>query len=235
MNRLQDALRARAAWAARGNAGPQAHLQRGPYAGNMMGHCPPQGLAPAAIAQLGGSAAQGYAGQAACPPTSQNVNDNRYSCQAGMCAEQPPVCGCNVIGANTFAIAPTGVVASATAALAIDAGDTCRYQPRSLFIAAYRASTGGNELLFESATNDGCVECPVVLTNARVGTIPMIRRTGANQFGILTQAYSDRKELTCVDWAPFTSVQNQGLTLDFLQVNEANYHIFVVLWGDNLG
>ena len=223
-----------------GNQSMQAQgMQRGP-----MGHCPPYGLQGATneqVAALHHNVANpnGYAGQgAACPPSSQNVNDNRYSCQAGMCAEQPPVCGCNVIGANTFAIAPQGVVPAATAALAIDAGDTCRYQPRSLFIAAYRASTvaGENELLFQSQLTDGCVECPVVLTNARVGTIPMIRRTGANQFGILSQAYSDRKELTCVDWAPFTSVQNQGLTMDFLQINsQANYHIFVVLWGDNLG
>ncbi len=172
----------------------------------------------------------GYAGQAACPPpTGVNVNDNRYSCQASMCAEEPPVCGCNVIGANTFDLAPTGVAISGLASLAIDAGDACRYQPRSLFLAAYAAGTNPEELL------DPCVSCPILLLNARVGTVPMIRRTGSNAFGILSDGYSDRKELTCVDWAPFTSIQNQGLTLDLLNIAGVIQHCFVILWGDNLG
>jgi len=221
-------MRDRVAWAARAQTGMTR--QRGP-----MGHCPPNGLSEAAGMAL--SANPGYAGQsnmvaaaqgAACP---QNVNDNRFSCQAGMCAEQPPVCGCNVIGANTLEDnAGLGIAAGAQANLAIDAGDSCRYQPRSLFIAAYAAAATAGQIV------NPCDSCPVLLLNATVGTIPMIRRTGQTSFGILSDAYSDRKELTCVDWAPFTSVQNQGLRLTFLQINEnLPFHIFVVLWGDNLG
>ena len=216
-------FRDRVAWAARAQTG--LTRQRGPmqgYAGQAMGtHAPP---APAYMNVHSHPSQQGQA----CP---QNVNDNRFSCQAGMCGEQPPVCGCNVIGANTIEDnGGTGLAPGATGNLAIDAGDSCRYQPRSLFIAAYAASTDAGLIL------NPCQGCPVLLLNATVGTIPMIRRTGQNSFGILSDAYSDRKELTCVDWAPFTSVQNQGLRLTFLQINETlNYHIFVVLWGDNLG
>ena len=175
---------------------------------------------------------QGYAGQAggSCPTAPQNVNDNRYSCQASMCAEEKPICGCNVLGANTFALAPTGVAASAQANLAIDAGDACRWQPRSMLIVAYEADVANNERLASPI-----VQAPTLLLNAADGTIPQIRRVGANNFGIISDGYSDRKEITCVDWAPFTSVQNQGLTLTFLNINANPVHIFVILWGDNLG
>ncbi len=174
-----------------------------------------------AIAQPGG----------ACPvPRASNVNLNPYSCQAAMCAEQLPVCGCNVIGANTFVLAANGVAASANANLPIDAGDACRYQPRSMLLVAYQADTQIAQRLVAPI-----VQSPVLMLNATVGTIPMIRRTGANDFGIISDGYSDRKELTCLDWSPFTSVQNQGLTLSFLNIGPNANHIFVILWGDNLG
>lgn len=147
-----------------------------------------------------------------------------------MCAQQLPVCGCNVIGGNTFALGANGIAAAAVAALAIDAGDACRWQPRSMLIVAYQADAVNAQRLAAPI-----VQSPVLLTNATVGTIPMIRRTGANQFGIISDGYSDRKELTCVDWSPFTSVQNQGLTLTFLNIGPNANHIFVILWGDNLG
>lgn len=207
-----------------------------PYAGYtrrraLAGGCPPQGLSQQAGALLAASHQAGFAGQAGgCPPGTQNVNDNRYSCQAGMCAEEKPVCGCNVIGANTFASDPTGLAAGAQRNLAIDAGDACRWQPRSLLIVAYEADVANPERL-----SAPIVQVPTLLLNATIGTIPMIRRTGANNFGIISDGYSDRKEITCVDWAPFTSVQNQGLTLSFLNIGSNPVHIFNDIWGDNLG
>lgn len=235
--------RGRAQWR---NKSMEAHAN---YGRGPMGHCPPAGLSQASFAQLAASQAAGYAAgyageqqcgvpsayaqSAACPT---NVNDNRFSCQVGMCAEQPPVCGCNVIGANSFnqAVAPNlvglGVPSGATVNLPIDAGDSCRYQGRSMLIVAYEADENTAETL---ATP--CVSCPVLLLNARVGTVPMIRRVGSNAFGIISDGYSDRKELTCIDWAPFTSVQNQGLTLSLLNIATPDQHIFTIIWGDNLG
>jgi len=172
---------------------------------------------------------EGYAG-GSCPTGNNNVNDNRYSCQSSMCEDEAPVCGCNVIGANTFDTDQNGVAAGVSRKLSIDAGDACRWQPRSMLIVGYDADAANAERL-----SSPVVQTPTVLLTASVGTIPMIRRTGANSFGIISDGYSDRKEITCVDWAPFTSVQNQGLTLEFLQVGANPLHIFVILWGDNLG
>ena len=217
-------FRDRVAWAARAQTGLTRQRAAQGYAGAPIGTHAQGGPVPAYM-NVHSHPSQ----QEACP---QNVNDNRFSCQAGMCAEQPPVCGCNVIGANTLEDnGGLGLAPGATSNLAIDAGDSCRYQPRSLFIAAYAASAVTPGLIVNPAAG-----APVLMLNATVGTIPMIRRTGQTSFGILSDAYSDRKELTCVDWAPFTSVQNQGLRLTFLQINETlNFHVFVVLWGDNLG
>ena len=208
-----------------------------PYAGytrrraGIAGGCPPHGLTQNAGAMLAASHQAGFAGDAGgCPPGTQNTNDRRYSCEAGMCAEEKPVCGCNVFGANTFALAPNGVAAGATVNLAIDAGDVCRWQPRSLLIVAYEADVANPERLASPI-----VQVPTLLLNARTGTVPVIRRTGANNFGIISDGYSDRKEITCVDWPPFTSVQNQGLTLTFLNIGANPVHIFNDIWGDNLG
>lgn len=220
--------RAREKWIGTGVTGIAGYTRR---RAGIAGGCPPHGLSQGAGAALAASHQAGFAGDAGgCPPGTQNVNDNRYSCQAGMCAEEKPVCGCNVLGANTFALAPNGVAAGATAALAIDAGDACRWQPRSLLFVAYEADVANPERLASPI-----VQVPVLLLNSTVGTIPMIRRTGANNFGIISDGYSDRKEITCVDWAPFTSVQNQGNTQTFLNIGANPVHIFVDMWGDNLG
>lgn len=218
--------RARADWEGIQQAYSGYTRRRRPYAGG----CPPHGLTQEAGLRLAASHQAGFAGQLECPPGTSNVNDKRYSCEAGMCAEEKPVCGCNVIGANTFALAPNGVAAGATVNLAVDAGDACRWQPRSLLLVAYEADVANPERLAAPI-----VQVPFLLLDARVGTIPMVRRIGANNFGIISDGYSDRKEITCVDWAPFTSVQNQGLTFSFLNIGANPVHMFTDNWGDNLG
>lgn len=217
-------------------------IQTDPYAGYQRrrayaGGCPTSlSAAQAAMVAAGGTPPaypEGYAGaqiDPECPPGTGNVNDKRYSCEAGMCAEEKPVCGCNVLGANTFALAPNGVAAGATINLAMDAGDACRWQPRSMLIVAYEADVANPERLAAPI-----VQVPTLLLNAAIGTIPMIRRIGANNFGIISDGYSDRKEITCVDWAPFTSVQNQGLTFTYLNIGANPVHIFNDMWGDNIG
>lgn len=199
-----------------------------PYAGG----CPPSGLTEAAAARLHASNATSYAGQSngACPTSSQNVNDNRYSCQASMCAEEAPVCGCNLLAGNTFVLFPLGVPAGGIANLAIDAGDACRWQPRSLLLVAYEADAVNPERLAAPI-----VQVPFLMINARVGSIPMMRRSGQNDFGAISDGFSDRKEITCVDWAPFTSVQNQGLTFTWVNIGPNPVHMFTDMWGDNLG
>lgn len=152
------------------------------------------------------------------------------------CNTKAPYCGCNVLGGNTFvddfgAGAGLGIPTLGTAVLQIDAGDACRWQPRSLHLIAFPAGLNANEIA-ATTTVDGRV--PVVLTNAAVGSIPMIRRTGQLNFGIISTGYSAEKELTCVDWAAFTSTQNQGLSLSIYNPNTVPVHAFVDLWGDNL-
>lgn len=185
----------------------------------------------------------GMAGQSgACPtaapassPYVNNVNLNPFSCQGTMAREDPgPVLGCNVLGANTLNQAfggigtGLGVGPGAQALLSIDAGDSCRYRPRSLLLVGYLADAVAN-LIAAPVT-----QVPLLLTNAFVGNVGVIRRGGLPQFGIISDGFSDRKELTCVDWTPFTSVNNQGLNLTLQSIFGANTHFFLDLWGDNL-
>lgn len=184
----------------------------------------------------------GMAGQqgGGCPtpasaPYVNNVNLNPFSCQGTMAREDPgPVLGCNVLGANTlnqvFGVIGQGlgVAPGAQAQLSIDAGDSCRYRPRALLIVGYQADDTANII----ATP--IVQAPLLLINAFVGNVGVIRRGGLLQFGIISDGFSDRKELTCVDWTPFTSVNNQGLNLTLQSIFGTNMHFFLDLWGDNL-
>lgn len=146
-----------------------------------------------------------------------------------MCERLPPVCGANVLGWNTLAIAQSGVAPGVSITIPLDAGDACKWQPRALFLAAFEADGVTAQRLASPL-----VQLPFLLLNASVGSIPQIRRANRIDFGILSDAYSDRKELTAVDWAPFTSVQNQGLSFIVQSIVNENIHIFGVVWGDNL-
>lgn len=157
------------------------------------------------------------------------------------CPVAPPYCGCNVLGGNTLGAAgdndPIAAQSVGINPIVIDSGDACRWQPRSMLIRAYSALDDAG-----MALPAGQINCSrpasALLFSAQVGNIFMTRRVasiGQVDFGMIIDGWSDRKELTCVDWSAFTSTNNQQLRLDFYNPCNEPIHVFVDLWGDNLG
>lgn len=166
----------------------------------------------------------------ACGPGAAVIQAMGPSCEE--CGAPTLDCECNVLGASTFNTNQgsglgLGLGPGATGRLNVDAGDACRWQAKWLLLVAFRASNTENLLA------NPIERLPFVLLNARVGNISQIRRNGVNNlsFGIITDGYSDNKDLTCVDWASFTSTNNQGLTLDIYNPNDVAIHAFADLWG----
>lgn len=162
------------------------------------------------------------------------VQDAVSAIYAGMeqCGAEEVTCNCNVLGGNTFAVnadgfsgVGLGIAPGRQAEIRIDSGDACRWQPKNLLLVAYRASNTVNQLA------NPIERLPFLLLNAQIGTISMIRRVGDVGFGIVSDGYSDNKDLTCVDWASFIATNNQGLTLTVYNPNDVSVHVFADLWG----
>lgn len=218
------------------------HNHRGRYYAPQHAFMAPTARQRAALPPRGMAGGSGFMGQTAnfpsngascpppapsCPQPGYNVVDNPSSCQGPMCERLPPICGASVIGFNTLTTNLLGVAPGATVTIPVTAGDACGYQARALFLAAFEADANTNSRLASPL-----VQLPFILINVRVGSVPQIRRAGQLQFGILSDAYSDQKELTPVDFARFTSVQQQGLEFDVQAITNESVHIFGVVWGD---
>lgn len=212
-------------WAGRGLATPR------PYAGGYAQH----GYAGASTAQpMQPTGRPMQPPNGACPPAfppgcgPTNPNQGVFACQGGLCDYAEPVCGANALGFNTLNDFANGIPAgTASAQLSIDSGDACKFMARALFLVAYEA-----DAVTAGRVASPLVQLPILIVNVRVGTQPQIRRIDQLQFGIISDGFSDRKEITPVDWKPFTSTQNQGLIIAFASITNEPVHAFGILWGD---
>ena len=144
------------------------------------------------------------------------------------CAIRPPRCDCHVIGGNTLnsTVLPTGVATTAFADVTLDSGDASYFVPYYMHIVALEVG----------ATADLSVTglpLLVLMSNSRSGQEPNMRRASTTDasFGVPTLGYGQEKELECVDWHRFASVNNQQLVLTFNNPQTVAVHIFVNLWG----
>lgn len=123
-------------------------------------------------------------------------------------------------------IVTTGVAIGDTVTLTITAGDACMFQPRAMYIAAYE---------FQGATTvANNARLPLLLRAANVGNVSMLRRTDTQGSGIITDPFNADKQLTPVDWAAFSSINEQSLTLTLQNINNTLVHVYVDIWGDNI-
>lgn len=145
--------------------------------------------------------------------------ENNYSCEV-----RPRKCNCQVIGGNT--LLTNGIASAAFGTVTLDSGDADFFVPYYMFIVALQI--GATPTL---STQGGPL--PVLLQNSRSGREPNMRRASETDpsFGVNTLVYGQFKDLECVDWRKFASVNNQQLVLTFNNPNEVSVHIFVDLWG----
>lgn len=143
------------------------------------------------------------------------------------CPVKPPRCDCHVIGGNT--LGTTGIATGATAAarfgsVTIDSGDAGFFVPYYMYVTAFQ---------FNSNNTVTGTPVMVLLADAKSGQEPNLRRASSSDpsFGIATLVYGREKELECVDWRRFASVNNQQLLLTFYNPRDFAVHVFVALWG----
>jgi hypothetical protein len=189
----------------------------------------------------GGGGGGGNGGNGRCPPRGGQCDPFRTSSQGAghgrpvntyvggyTCEVRPPKCDCHVIGANTLnrTDLPTGIVSAGFADLQLDSGDADYFIPYYMFITALEIGAVPNL----SVTGAPLM---VLLQDSRSGQEPNLRRASTTdpRLGIATLVYGQDKDLECVDWTQFASVNRQQLTLRFFNPNEVSVHIFVDLWG----
>lgn len=173
--------------------------------------------------------AGGHAGGAGNDPTCSE-RAGAAGCQTGQCEPLPPICGANVLGFNSLVQNPLGILnTDGIVQLSITSGDACSFMGRAMFLTSFLASQTP-QLIATPVT-----QLPIFWVNARIGTIPQIRLIDAVQFGIPDAAFSDRKELTPIDWSPWVSTQNQTLSLSFRVQTALPQHAIGCVFGDVLG
>ena len=173
----------------------------------------------------------GNAGNAGCETLTRGGGHGRPTTELGdgcaPCPVKPPRCDCHVIGGNT--LGTTGIATGATAAarfgtVTVDSGDAGFFVPYYLYVTAFQ---------FNAAQTVVGLPVMVLLTDSKSGQEPNLRRASTTDpsFGIATLVYGREKELECVDWQRFASVNNQQLLLSFYNPRDFAVHVFVALWG----
>ncbi len=144
------------------------------------------------------------------------------------CPVKPPRCDCHVIGGNT--LGTTGIATGATAAVrfgtvTLDSGDAGFFVPYYIYVTAIQFNS--------NTTVTAGAPVMVLLQDSKSGQEPNLRRASQTDpaFGIATLVYGREKELECVDWQRFASVNNQQLVLTFYNPRDFAVHVFMVLWG----
>lgn len=150
-------------------------------------------------------------------------NDRKYSC-----AIRPPRCDCHVIGSNTLNSTqfPTGIASGTFGTVTLDSGDASFFVPYYMHIVALEV--GATAALSVTGAPQA-----VLMQDSTSGREPNMRRASTTDpsFGVPTLVYGQEKELECVDWNKFASVNNQQLQLTFFNPQTVAVHIFVNLWG----
>ncbi len=160
-----------------------------------------------------------------CPPNGRVVPGG-IPCPPA-CPVKPPRCDCHVVGGNT--LGTSGIATGTTAAarfgsVSIDSGDAGRFVPYYMYVTAFQ---------YNSDTTITGAPLMVLLQDSKSGQEPNLRRASTSNpsFGIATLVYGREKELECVDWKSFASINNQELRLTFYNPRDFAVHVFVSLWG----
>lgn len=144
------------------------------------------------------------------------------------CPVQPPRCDCHVIGGNTLGGNQIGVanLAGRFGQVTLDSGDASYFVPYYIFIVGFQVGADPDNTVLT-------VPLPLLLQDSRSGREPNLRRASATDpsFGIITTVYGDQKEIECVDWRKFASINNQNLNTTLYNPNDNATHAFVDLWG----
>lgn len=144
------------------------------------------------------------------------------------CAIRPPRCDCHVIGGNTLnsTVFPTGIASGTFGTVTLDSGDASFYVPYYMHIVALEVGA-------TAALSVTGLPLMVTMQDSTSGREPNMRRASTTNpsFGVPTLVYGQEKELECVDWNRFASVNNQQLQLTFFNPQTVAVHIFVDLWG----
>lgn len=149
--------------------------------------------------------------------------EHDYSCEV-----KPPRCNCHVIGGNTLNNAdfPNGVATGAQWTITLDSGDAQFFVPYYIFLQAFETGAVADLAITGNPV-------PTILQDSLSGREPNLRRANINDpsFGIITTVYGQEKEIECVDWNRFASVNNQQLTLLGQNIVDVAVHVFSDIWG----
>jgi hypothetical protein len=149
--------------------------------------------------------------------------EHGYSCEV-----KPPRCNCHVIGGNTLNNAdfPNGVATGAQWTITLDSGDAAFFVPYYIFLQAFETGAVANLAITGNPV-------PTILQDSLSGREPNLRRASTTDpsFGIITTVYGQEKEIECVDWNRFASVNRQQLTLIGQNVVDVAVHVFANIWG----
>lgn len=152
-----------------------------------------------------------------------HYKEHNYSCEV-----KPPRCNCHVIGGNTLNNAnfANGVASGAAWTVTLDSGDASFFVPYYIFIQAFETGAVANLAIVTPPL-------PTILQDSLSGREPNLRRanTADPSFGIITTVYGQEKELECIDWKKFASVNNQQLTLSGQNITDVAVHVFCNIWG----
>lgn len=179
--------------------------------------CPPDGGMPGAC----GPYVTGQCG--AAHGRRVYYEDGAYSC-----ALRPPRCDCQVIGGNTLNSTqfPTGIASGTFGSVTLDSGDAAAFVPYYMHIVALEVGAVASLAVTGAPL-------AVLMQESLSGREPNMRRASTTNpsFGVATLAYGQEKELECVDWHKFASINNQQLVVTFFNPQTVAVHIFVDLWG----
>lgn len=165
-------------------------------------------------------------GPAGAAVTSQGLSCNQTSPLANnACEVKPAPCGVDILGATTRVTDAAGVAAGGVGTLTLTAGDSCQFQPISMYIGAFLAIAG-------ALLDPAAVRKTILLTSLKVGNVEALRRQGAAGNGINTDPFNaEQYGPQQIRVGPFSSTQGQNLVMEFTNWNNAAMQYSAVVWG----
>ncbi len=142
-----------------------------------------------------------------------------------VCEVAPAPCGVDVLGSTTRATDTGGVAAGADGTLTFTAGDSCSFQPISMYIGLFLAIVGS---LYDPAA----VRKTGLLQSLKVGNVEALRRAGGIGAGINTDPFNaDQCAPLQFRSGPFASTTGQNLVMVVTNPNNAAMQLTAVIWG----
>lgn len=173
-----------------------------------------------------------------CPPgMDPNLWNYKEGCPIDQCdkgggvtmnCDTPTFCNYNLIGQNT--LSTDGIAAGSDGRLVVTAGDSASFTPKYFYYEAQPFAT--NATIDITALPPAFDSAPVLMQDVFVGRISQLRRGGSPDVAIPQGAFSKEHHIVPVDWAPFTSTQEQNWSGIFYNPNGFTVHVFIAMWGD---